>query len=96
MNAFHLAGCGGHLNIVKYLVAKFSERIYDLDNMGNTSLHWAAKEGHLNVVKYLVEECGFYAGLGNMVSPSLYALQSIYSLTTALLGVMLQCTSNLC
>ena len=72
LNALHLAACGGHVEIVKYLIPKFGDRKFDLDNAGNTCLHWAAREGHLAVVKYLIEECGFNPDLGNKVSCCVY------------------------
>jgi ankyrin repeat protein len=59
LNALHLAVCGGHLGIVKYLISKFADKRFESDNNGNTYLHCAAQEGHLVVVKYLIEECGF-------------------------------------
>ena len=65
-NALHLAACGGHVDIVKYL--KFGDRLFHLDNYGNTCLHYALLQGHLAVVKYLVEECGFDPNLGNQVT----------------------------
>ena len=71
-NALHLAACGGHVEIVKYLIPKFGDRKFDRDNDGNTCLHLAAQEGHLAVVKYLVEECGFNPNLDNEVSCSVY------------------------
>ena len=60
------------MEIVKYLIPKFGDRKFDLDNDGNTCLHSAAQEGHLAVVKYLVEECGFNPTLANMVSCCVY------------------------
>ena len=72
LNALHLAACGGHVEIVKYLIPKFGDRRFDLDNYGNTCLHWAAVKGHLAVVKYLIEECGFNPNLGNKVSCCVY------------------------
>ena len=68
LNALHLAASGGHVEIVKYLIPKFGDRRFDMDNVGNTCLHWAAREGHLAVVKYLIEECGFNANLANKVN----------------------------
>ena len=67
-NALHLAAYGDHMEIVKYLIPKFGDRRFDLDNAGHTCLNWAAQKGHLAVVKYLVEECGFNPNLGNKVS----------------------------
>ena len=65
-NALHLAACGGHVEIVKYLIPKFGDRKFDLDKHGNTCLHCAALD--LSVVKYLIEECGFDPKLGNEVT----------------------------
>ena len=67
LNALHLAACGGHLDIVQYLIPKFVDRRFESDNYGDTCLHWAAQEGHLTVVKYLIEECGFKTGIRNKV-----------------------------
>ena len=60
------------MEIVKYLIPKFGDRKFDLDNAGNTCLHYAAWEGHLAVVKYLIEECGFNPNLANVVSCCVY------------------------
>ena len=60
------------MEIVKYLIPKFGDRRFDLDNAGNTCLHYAAKESHLAVAKYLIEECGFNPNLGNMVNCCVY------------------------
>ena len=72
MNALHLAACGGHLDIVKYLIPKFADTRFKPDNYGYTCLHWAAKESHLALVKYLVEECGFDPGAGTKVIKLLF------------------------
>ena len=74
LNTLHLAACGGHVEIVKYLIPKFAigDRRFDLTIAGNTCLHYAAREGHLAVVKYLTEECGFNPNLGNKVSCCVY------------------------
>ena len=55
------------MEIVKYVILKFADRRFDLDNAGNTCLHYAAQEGQLAVVKYLIEECGFNPNLANKV-----------------------------
>ena len=60
------------MEIVKYLIPKFGDRRFDLDNDGDTCLYWAAEEGHLAVVKYLIEECGFNPNLGDKVSCCVY------------------------
>ena len=60
------------MEIVKYLIPKFRDGRFGLDNDGDTCLHYAAQEGHLAVVKYLIEECGFNSNLGNKVSCCVY------------------------
>ena len=72
LNVLHLVACGGHVEIVKYLIPKFGDRRFDLDSDGNTCLHYAAQEGHLAVVKYLIGECGFNPNLGNKVNCCMY------------------------
>ena len=80
-NALHLAAYGGHVEIVKYLIPKFGDRKFDLNNAGDTCLHYAAREGHLAVVKYLIEECGFNPNLGNKVSCCVY-VYNLYVVST--------------
>ena len=72
LNTLHLAAYCGHVEIVKYIIPKFGDRGFDVDNAGNTCLHWAAREGHLAVVKYLNEKCGFNANLANKVNIVVY------------------------
>ena len=67
MNALHLAAVGGHLQIVKYLMPKFGDSRFDLDNLGQNCLHKAVKEGHPKVVRYLIEEGGFDPNLRDKV-----------------------------
>ena len=67
MNALHLAAIGGHLEIVKYLMPKFGESKFDLDNLAQSCLHKAVREGHPKVVRYLIEEGGFDPGLRDKV-----------------------------
>ena len=67
MNALHLAAIGGHLEIVKYLMPKFGDSRFDLDNRAQNCLHKAVKEGHLKVVRYLIEEGGFDPSLRDEV-----------------------------
>ena len=59
------------MEIMKYLIPKFGDRRFDLDNAGDTCL-CAAQGGHLAVVKYLIEECGFNPNLGNKASCCVY------------------------
>ena len=80
-SALHFGAYGGHVEIVKYLIPKFGDRKFDVDNAGNTCLHWAAQEGHLVVVKYLVEKYGFNANLANKVSCCVY-VYILYVLST--------------
>ena len=69
LNALNLAACGGHVEIVKYLIPKFQSSVnFDLDDDGDTCLHYAAQEGHLALVKCLIDNCGFNPNLGNKVS----------------------------
>ena len=84
------------MEIVKYLIPKFGDRKFDLNNYGNTCLHYAAQEGHLAVVKYLVEECGFNPNLGNKVSCCVYVLgESIMSPYTSLVDLMVDNSHNI-
>ena len=68
LNALHLAAVGGHLEIVKYLMPKFGESKFDLDNLAQSCLHKAVREGHPKVVRYLIEEGGFDPSLRDKVS----------------------------
>lgn len=45
--------------MVKYLVPKMKDHLYDQTNDGATALHIAIRRGHVNVVEYFVTECGF-------------------------------------
>ena len=67
MNALHLAAIGGHLEIVKYLMPKFGDSKFDMDNLAQNCLHKAVREGHPKVVRYLVEEGGFDPSLRDRV-----------------------------
>ena len=52
--ALHFAANSGHLEIVKYLLAKGID--INLKSSANTTpLHFAAFSGHLDIVKWLVE-----------------------------------------
>ena len=66
------------MEIVKYLIPKFGDRMLSVDNYGSTCLHRAAWEGHLAVVKYLIEECGFNHSLGIKVSYYVYVYIILY------------------
>ena len=68
MNALHLAAFGGHLELVKYLVPKFGDNRFNLDQAAQSCLHYAVKDGHPKVVRYLIEEAGFDPSLRDKVS----------------------------
>ena len=74
MNALHLAAIGGHLEIVKYLMPKFGDSRFDLDNLAQSCLHKAVTEGHPKVVRYLIEEGGLDPNLRDNVRPLAFAL----------------------
>ena len=67
LNALHLAAIGGHLEIVKYLMPKFGDRRFDLDNLAQSCLHKAVREGHPKVVRYLIEEGGLDPNFKDLV-----------------------------
>ena len=52
----HLATQGGHLEVLKFLVPKFGDRLHEKDDCSYTVLHWAAQEGNCEVACYLIEE----------------------------------------
>ena len=70
------------MEIMKYLIPKFGDRRFDLDNAGNTCLHYAAWEGHLAVVKYLIEECGLNPNLANNVVSCCMYVYILYVVST--------------
>ena len=51
--ALHLAAQGGHLNMVKFLVPWFGDRIYETNFLGKTCRDLAEAGGHRHVVEYL-------------------------------------------
>jgi ankyrin repeat protein len=58
-NALHYASCGGHLDVVQYLIDQCQLYAHSGDPWNDTPLHLASREGHLEIVKYLllIEEC---------------------------------------
>ena len=52
----HLAAAGGSLNVIKYLLPLFGERVHEKTNSSYTVLHWAAQNGHCQVARYLITE----------------------------------------
>ena len=72
LNALHLAAVGGHLEVVKYLMPKFGDSKFDLDNHAQSCLHNAVWNGHPKVVQYLIEEGGFDPSLRDKVGRYVY------------------------
>ena len=52
----HLAAAGGHIEVIKFLLPLFGERVHEKDNNSYTMLHRAAQYGHCQVARYLIEE----------------------------------------
>ena len=57
-NALHIASANGHLELVKYLLPKFGQKKFDLDDNRYTCLTLAIEEKELDVVDYLFQEGG--------------------------------------
>ena len=56
MNAMHCAAQGGHIEVIKFLLPLFGERVHEKTNDSSTMLHLAAQCGHCQVARYLIEE----------------------------------------
>ena len=56
MNVMHLAAQGGHIDVIKFLLPLFGERVHEKTNDSYTMLHRAAQGGHCQVACYLIEE----------------------------------------
>ena len=56
MNAMHWATVGGHIEVIKFLLPLFGERVHEKDNDSYTMLQFAAELGHCQVARYLIEE----------------------------------------
>ena len=52
----HLAAAGGHIEVIKFLLPLFGERVHEKTNESYTMLHLAANWGHGQVARYLIEE----------------------------------------
>ena len=52
----HGAATGGHIEVIKFLLPLFGERVHEKDNHSSTMLHLAAQCGHCQVARYLIEE----------------------------------------
>ena len=59
--------CGGHFEVVKYLLPIFGPSKFDFDNRAQTCLHMAAREGHPKILRFLIEEQGFDPNLTDQV-----------------------------
>ena len=66
-NALHLAVCGGHFAVVKYLLPIFGPSKFDFDNHAQTCLHKAARDGYPKILRLLIEEHGFDPSLTDQV-----------------------------
>ena len=52
----HKAAQGGSLEVIKYLLPLFGERVHEKTNDSYTVLQWAAQGGHCQVARYLIAE----------------------------------------
>ena len=52
----HMAAQGGHIEVIKFLLPLFGDRVHEKDNYSYTMLHVAAQCGHCQVARYLIEE----------------------------------------
>ena len=55
-NAMHCAAEGGHIEVIKFLLPLFGERVDEKTNDSYIMLHLAAEEGHCQVVRFLITE----------------------------------------
>ena len=51
-----LAVEGGHIEVIKFLLPLFGERVHEKTNTPFTMLHLAAQKGHYQVARYLIDE----------------------------------------
>ena len=51
----HVAAQGGHIQVIKFLLPLFGERVHDKVS-ASTMLHFAAEKGHCQVARYLIDE----------------------------------------
>ena len=52
----HLAAAGGQIEVIKFLLPLFGERVHEKTINSHTVLHLAAEGGHCQVARYLNEE----------------------------------------
>lgn len=77
----HSSAQGGHSAMVKYLVPKMENHLFDTGDNGFTALHSAVDKGHMAVVEYLVKSCGFDVKAKTQVIAALwiYLCQLMYN-----------------
>eukprot|EP01103_Thecamoeba_quadrilineata_P012794 TRINITY_DN3389_c0_g1_i1.p1 TRINITY_DN3389_c0_g1~~TRINITY_DN3389_c0_g1_i1.p1 ORF type:complete len:477 (-),score=81.75 TRINITY_DN3389_c0_g1_i1:155-1585(-) len=54
-NLLHIAAQEGHIEIIKYLIEKFTFSVDSVDAHGNTPLHLACQKGHIEAVSRLLK-----------------------------------------
>ncbi|XP_059159950.1 death-associated protein kinase 1-like isoform X2 [Physella acuta] len=52
--AVHMAASGGHVDVIKFLLAKGVD-ISILDKQGDSAVYWAARQGHTEIIQCLVQ-----------------------------------------
>ena len=52
----HKAAEGGHIEVIKFLLPLFGERVHVKTNDSYSMLHFAAEYGHCQVARYLIDE----------------------------------------
>ena len=52
----HMAARKGHLEVIKFLVPCYGNRLHVKTEASSTPLHFAAQWGHCEVARYLIEE----------------------------------------
>ena len=52
----HWAAQAGHIEVIKFLLPLFGERVHEKTNTSSTMLHLSAQGGHCLVARYLIEE----------------------------------------
>ena len=52
----HCAAAGGRIEVIKFLLPLFGERVHEKTNNSHTMLHLAAEMGHCQVARYLIEK----------------------------------------
>ena len=56
MNAMHVAAQGGHIEVIRFLLPLFGQRVHEKTNHSCTMLHLTAEKGHCQVARYLIDE----------------------------------------